>query len=104
MNILLQAAAPAGGFGGMGSTLIMFVAVIGVIYFFMVRPQQKKQKELQKSREAMGIGNKIVTAGGIHGRIKEVGDTWFLIEISDGVKIKIEKTSVYASSTDVANQ
>ena len=102
MNILLQL--PAGGAGGMGSTLFMLVAIIAVFYFFMIRPQQKKQKELQKSREAMTTGDKVVTAGGIHGRIKEVGDTGFLVEVADGVKIKFEKTSVFASSKDVTVQ
>ena len=100
MNILLQAAAPAPG-GGMGMTMVMMIAIIAVFYFFMIRPQQKKQKELQKAREAMQIGDKVVTAGGIHGRIKEVGDTWFLVEVADGVKLKFEKGSVYASSADV---
>lgn len=97
MNILLQAA-PA---GGMTSTIIMMVAIFAVFYFFMIRPQQKKQKDLQKSREAMKSGDRVVTAGGIHGRIKEVGDTWFLVEVADGVRIKIEKASVYASSADM---
>lgn len=99
MNILLQAATGSGG-SGMGSMLIMLIAIFAIFYFFMIRPQQKKQKELQKSREAMKSGDRVVTAGGIHGKIREVGDTWFLIEISDGVRIKIEKTSVYASTTD----
>ena len=85
----------------MSSTIIMMVAIFAVFYFFMIRPQQKKQKDLQKSREAMKSGDKVVTAGGMHGRIKEVGDTWFLVEVADGVRIKIEKSSVYASSADV---
>lgn len=97
MNILLQAA----GGGAMGSSLLMMVAIIAVFYFFMIRPQQKKQKDIQKARQSMKTGDKVVTAGGIHGRIREVGDTWFLIEVSDGVKLKIEKTSVFASSADV---
>ena len=101
MSILLQAASP-GGAGGMGGTLFMLIAIFAIFYFFMIRPQQKKQKELQKSRESMKSGDKVVTAGGIHGRIKEVGDTWFLVEISDGVRIKVEKSSVYASSADVS--
>jgi len=100
MNILLQAATGS-GMSGMGSTLLMMVAIIAVFYFFMIRPQQKKQKDLQKSREAMKVGDKVVTSGGIHGRIREVGDTWFLVEVADGVKIKFEKTSVFASSADV---
>lgn len=85
----------------MGSSLLMMVAIIAVFYFFMIRPQQKKQKDVQKARNAMKTGDKVVTAGGIHGRIREVGETWFLVEISDGVKVKIEKTSVFASSSDV---
>ncbi|MDI3505936.1 MAG: preprotein translocase subunit YajC, partial [Bacteroidota bacterium] len=87
--------------GGMGMTLIMMIAIIAVFYFFMIRPQQKKQKELQKARESMQVGDKVVTAGGIHGRIKEVGDTYFLVEVADGVKLKFEKSSVYASAQDV---
>ncbi|HBG81064.1 MAG TPA: preprotein translocase subunit YajC, partial [Porphyromonadaceae bacterium] len=58
---------------------------------------QKKQKDVQKAREAMKVGDKVVTAGGIHGRIKEIGETWFLVEVADGVKLKFEKTSVFAS-------
>ena len=50
---------------------------------------------------AMKVGDKVVTSGGIHGRIKEVGETWFLVEVADGVKIKFEKASVFASSADV---
>lgn len=103
MDILLQAV-PSGGVGGMGSTLFMLIAIIAVFYFFMIRPQQKKQKDLQKSRESMTTGDKVVTAGGIHGRIKEVGDTWLLVEVADGVKMKFEKTSVFESSKDIATQ
>lgn len=98
MNILLQA--PGGVGGGMGTSLLMMIAIIAVFYFFMIRPQQKKQKDLQKAREAMSVGDKVVTAGGIHGRIKEIGDVWFLVEVADGVKIKFEKTSVFASVVD----
>lgn len=101
MNILLQAAA---GGGAMGSSLIMMVAIIAVFYFFMIRPQQKKQKEVQKAREALKSGDKVVTAGGIHGRIKEVSDNWILVEVADGVRIKFEKTSVFASSADAAQK
>ena len=99
MDILLQAA--SGASGGMGTSLLMMVAIIAVFYFFMIRPQQKKQKDVQKAREAMKVGDKVVTAGGIHGRIKEIGETWFLVEVADGVKLKFEKISVFASSSDV---
>lgn len=101
MNILLQAG-QGGGIPGMGGTVIMMIAILAVFYFLMIRPQQKKQKEVQKSREAMKAGDKVVTSGGIHGRIREVGDSWFLIEIADGVKVKFEKGAVFASSSDAS--
>ena len=72
-SILLQADAAGGGWSGM----LMIIAMIAIFYFFMIRPQQKKQKEIRKAREAMKSGDKIVTAGGIYGRIKEVKDTCF---------------------------
>lgn len=99
MNILLQAAPAAGG--GMMQMVMMMVVIMAIFYFFMIRPQQKKQKDLQKARESMKTGDKVVTAGGIHGKIREVGDTWFLVEVADGVKIKFEKTSVFASGTEL---
>ena len=69
-SILLQAA--SGGAGGGMSGMIMILAIIVIFYFFMIRPQNKKQKEIKKAREAMKKGDKVVTAGGIHGRIREV--------------------------------
>lgn len=79
------------------------VVIIAIFYFFMIRPQQKKQKQIAKAREAMQNGDKVITAGGIHGRIKEVRDNYFLLEISNGVTIKVDKASVFASATDVGN-
>ena len=100
-TILLQQAAD-GGTGGM-MNLLFIVGIIVVFYFFMIRPQQKKQKEIRKAREAMQAGDKVVTAGGIYGKIKEVKETTLLIEISQGVVIKIEKGSVYPS-VEAANE
>ncbi|MDR2472782.1 MAG: preprotein translocase subunit YajC [Tannerella sp.] len=106
LSFLLQACAPTGGGeggeqqGGGMSMMLMIVAMIAIFYFFMIRPQQKKQKDLRKQRESMKAGDKVVTAGGIHGRIKEVTDTNMLIEIADGVKIRIEKASVFLSYED----
>lgn len=95
------AAAPEGGIlgGGMGS-ILMIVAIFVVFYFFMIRPQQKRQKEIQKMRESLGKGDKIVTAGGIHGTIREVGSTYFVVEVTNGVSLRIDKNSVYASADD----
>ena len=97
-TILLQAAADQGWVN-----IAMMVALIAIFYFFMIRPQQKKQKEIRKAREAMQAGDKVVTAGGIYGKIKEVKETTLLIEISQGVVIKIEKGSVYPS-VEAANE
>ncbi len=97
MNILLQAGGP------MGSSLIFMVVIIAIFYFFMIRPQQKMTKQIAKAREAMQNGDKVITAGGIHGRIKEVRDNYFLLEVSNGVTIKVDKASVFASATDVGN-
>lgn len=94
--VFLQAAeGPAGGAWG---TIAMFGLIIVVFYFFMIRPQQKKQKAVQEARQAMQVGDKIITAGGVHGKIKEIGETYFIIEIADSVRIKIDKASVFAFS------
>lgn len=105
LNILLQAA-PAEGGGGLGnySMLIMMVALFAIMYFFMIRPQQKKQKALQEARNSIKTGDKVVTAGGIHGRVKEVKDATFIVEIAEGVKIQVEKNSVYVSPEDTPKQ
>lgn len=94
-NIAILAADQAQGGGYTG--ILMIVAMIAIFYFFMIRPQNKKQKEIKKAREALQKGDAVVTAGGIYGRIKEVQDTTFIINIAEGVNIKIEKTSVYVA-------
>ena len=98
LNVLLQAAP-----GGEGSymSILMIVAMIAIFYFFMIRPQQKRQKDIQKARAAMKVGDKVVVAGGIYGRIKEIGETSMLIEVAEGVRIRVDKASVFASSEDV---
>lgn len=90
-------AAPKGFLDGSMGMIVMMVVLFAIMYFFMIRPQQKKQKALQEARNAIKMGDKIVTAGGLHGKVKDVGETYFVIEIAEGVKIKIEKASVYAS-------
>lgn len=99
-TILLEATAAGGSWSGM----IMIIAMIAIFYFFMIRPQQKKQKEIRKAREAMKSGDKVVTAGGIYGRIKEVKETTFIVEIAAGVTIKIDKGSVYPTVEDATAQ
>ena len=88
-----QPGAPGQG-TGMGSSLISILLIILVFYFFMIRPQQKKQKQIQEMREALNSGDKIVTIGGIHGKIINVQETTFIIEVEDGTRLKIEKSAV----------
>ena len=68
----------------------------------MIRPQQKKQKEIKKMREAMKVGDKVITSGGIYGKIKDVNDTNFTIEIAENVRIKVDKASVFATADDIS--
>ncbi|MDR0429848.1 MAG: preprotein translocase subunit YajC [Tannerellaceae bacterium] len=103
LSILLQAA-PAGGGASPYSGILMMVVIVAIFYFFMIRPQQKKQKAIQKAREAMKPGDKVVTAGGIYGKIKEINDGYMQVEISEGVRIRVDKSSVFASSEDVQKQ
>lgn len=90
-TILLEGAAASGGYSG----ILMIVAMVAIFYFFMIRPQQKKQKELKKAREALDKGSKVVTAGGIHGRIKELKDDVVSVEIAPNVVIRVDKASIY---------
>jgi len=80
----------------------MMILIFVVFYFFMIRPQTKKQKELQAQREAMKKGDKVVTAGGIYGEIKEVQENTFIITIAKDVTIKVSKDSVFADAADAA--
>lgn len=89
--------------GGSGwSSLIMIVLLFVVMYFFMIRPQQKKQKELAKFRDSLQKGDKILTAGGIYGTVKEVNDATLVVEIANNVNIKIDKVMVMRDPSDMA--
>ena len=98
--ILLQAEGAAQAQGSQWSFWIMMILIFVVFYFFMIRPQTKKQKELQKQREAMKKGDKVVTAGGIYGEIKEVQDAAFIITIAKEVTIKVSKESVFLDAAE----
>ena len=80
------------------------ILIFVVMYFFMVRPQQKKQKEIVKWRESLKKGDKIVTVGGIYGTIAEVKDTFLLVEVDNNVKLRVDKTSVVKDITDAQNK
>lgn len=84
------------------SMWIMMIAMFAIIYFFMIRPQNKKQKEIMNFRKGLEVGQRVITAGGVYGKIKEIKDTTIILEIADNVKIQIDKNSIYASAPDNA--
>ena len=100
--ILLQAQSQQ---GGGWSFIIMLVAMFAIMWLFMIRPQQKKQKEIQKWRNQIAKGTEVVTAGGIYGTVRNINEAenTLTVEISKGVNIRIDKGSVYASASS-ANQ
>lgn len=75
--------------------------IIVVFYFFMIRPQVKKQKELRKYRESLQQGDKIITTGGIHGKIVSVKDQEVIIEVEDQSRIKIDKNAILKDARDL---
>jgi preprotein translocase subunit YajC len=95
-NILLMA---GGGQAGGITQFIPLVLIIVVFYFFMIRPQMKKAKDQKKFRENIAKGDKIVTIGGIHGKIVDVQETTFIIEVEGGHKLKIERNAVSMDSS-----
>ena len=101
LSIILQAAAPQGG--GMMQMLFL-VAIIVVFYLFMIRPQMKKQKTERNFRETLEKGAKVVTIGGLHGRIVEINDRTFLIEVDSNVKVRVEKSAISAEATKSLDQ
>ncbi|RWU10048.1 preprotein translocase subunit YajC [Pedobacter chitinilyticus] len=94
-TVILQA---AGGSNLMG-TVIPMVLIMVVFYFFMIRPQVKKAKEHKKLVAELGIGDKIVTTAGIHGKIVGSNDTTFLIEVEGGTKIRFDKSAISLDAT-----
>lgn len=94
LGILLQAAPEQGG--GM-SFFILLGGMFLIMYLFMIRPQIKRQKEAKKFREALEKGDKVVTIGGIHGKIVEIGDTNVVLSVEQG-KIRVEKSALSATS------
>lgn len=98
MNLLLAfldaAPAAAQDSPSIVPTLLMFVALGVIMYFFMIRPQQKKQKEERAFRDALTVGQDVVTIGGIHGTIKNIEDTTVVLHVANGVDIRIEKAAI----------
>ena len=102
--ILAQESAPAGSPGGppqnpnanpMGSMLPMMLLMLVIFYFVLIRPQRKQQKELEKKRDSIQIGDDVVTIGGIHGRVTNKSDRTVTVKVSDNnTKLKFEKSAI----------
>ena len=102
---LLQAAQqPAAGGGA--SFWIMILLLFGVMWFFMIRPQRKQQKELEKFRNELKKGDKVVTAGGIYGTVAEIQERSVLIKVDGEVKLRVDKNSIgrdYSTDAQASN-
>lgn len=94
MTVFFLQASAAGPAGGGSMMWIMLIAMFVIMYFFMIRPQNKKQKEIANFRKSLQVNQKVITAGGIHGVIKEINDNDVVLEIASNVKIRIDKNSI----------
>ncbi|MBR3030958.1 MAG: preprotein translocase subunit YajC [Bacteroidales bacterium] len=101
ITFFLQAQAAGGSAQGSSmGFLLMIVLIFVVMWLFMIRPQQKKQKEIEQFRQGLKKGDKVVTIGGIYGTVVEVKDKTLILEIDQNVKIKVDKSSVVNDFTD----
>lgn len=85
-------------------TFLPMILIIVVFYFFMIRPQMKKQKEITAFRNSLAKGDKVVTTGGIYGKILELKDNYVLLQVDDNVKIRVDKAALVKDMTDVPAQ
>ncbi len=99
-TVLLQTT--GGAFGAYG-TFIPMILIIVVFYFFMIRPQVKKQKDQKKYVEELKKGDRVITTAGIHGKIIDVAETTFLVETEGGHKIRFEKSAISLESSKALN-
>ena len=84
----------------------MIVAMFAIVYFFMIRPQRKRQKEIENFRKALTIGSKVITASGVYGTVKSLneGQPYLTIEIAKGVTVQIDRNYVYAEGSQQPQQ
>ncbi len=100
--VLLQAQGQAAAGGSGLSMILMLVLLFVIMYLFMIRPQKKRQKELDQFRESLKKGDKIVTIGGIYGTVDEIKDNSVLVVIDKDVKIRVDKSAVQKDFTQPA--
>ncbi len=103
MNYLLMAQ-PAGTESNPWMTFMPLLFIMVIFYFFMIRPQMKRQKELQAFRSSLAKGDKVVTTGGIYGKIMEIKDNHVIMQIDDNVNIRVDKAAIIKDMSDAAPQ
>ncbi len=82
----------------LANPITMFVIVIAIFYFMMIRPQQKRQKQIDNFRNGLQAGQEVVTSGGIYGKVKSVDGNIVNVEVANGVVLRFDKSAIYASS------
>ncbi|MBQ8270485.1 MAG: preprotein translocase subunit YajC [Bacteroidaceae bacterium] len=80
-----------------GNQWFMIIAMIAIVYFMMIRPQRKRQKEIDNFRKGLQAGQEVVTSGGIYGKIKEINDNIVVLEVAHNVNIRVDKSTIYAN-------
>ncbi len=85
-------------------SLLPLVLIVVVFYFFMIRPQMKKQKDLRKFREAIQNGDKVITLGGIYGKVVETSDKTVIMEVEGKMRLKVDKSALVLDSSDLMTQ
>lgn len=101
---LLQAAAPNAAKGSGTMSLLFILLIIVVFYFFMIRPQQKRQKKMEEFKKSLEKGDKVTTIGGIHGKIVEVKESTFIVEIANDVRIEVDKAAIAVDEAQMASK
>ena len=99
MILLQQAASGSWAQAIFGNQWFFLIAMILIFYFLMIRPQQKRQKEINNFRKGLQPGQEVVTGGGIYGKIKEINDNIVVLEIAHNVCIKVDKSTIFANPT-----
>lgn len=86
--------------------ILMMVAIFAIMYFFMIRPQQKKQKEIQNFRNSISVGTSVVINGSVYGTVKQVleEENALLVEVAKDVRIKVDRNSVFATAAQIASK
>ena len=99
-----QSVAGSGVTGILGSPIFMFVIIIAIMYFMMIRPQRKRQKEIDNFRRGLQVGQEVITSGGIYGKVKEINEGVVVLEIAHNVNVRVDISVVFASSNAIQQE